>query len=192
MNAADESEAPTPPTILVLDDEKNIRKSIEIALEQEGMHVLSAHDAAAAVRMLHERIVDLLILDIRLGDVDGLAFFKRMQAEGFSPPVIVISGNATLTEAAQAVKLGAFDFLEKPFSAERITVAVRRCLEFSRIKERLRLIEARLHQQEIETFRFDRKDWEVARRAEAGLREHQRRVRISSYVPDAIGLFRVH
>lgn len=57
---------------------------------------------------------------------------------------------------------------------------------------RLRLIEARLHQQEIETFRFDRKDWEVARRAEAGLREHQRRVRNSSYVPDVAGLFRVH
>ena len=57
---------------------------------------------------------------------------------------------------------------------------------------RLRLIEARLHQQAIETFRFDRKDWEVARRAEAGLREHQRRVRSSSYVPDAAGLFRVH
>ena len=57
---------------------------------------------------------------------------------------------------------------------------------------RLRLIEARLHQQETETFRFDRKDWEVARRAEAGLREHQRRVRSSSYVPDAAGLFRIH
>lgn len=57
---------------------------------------------------------------------------------------------------------------------------------------RLRLIEARLHQKEIETFRFDRKDWEVARRAEAGLREHQRRVRTSSYVPNVAGLFRVH
>jgi two-component system nitrogen regulation response regulator NtrX len=140
---------PTPPTILVLDDEKNIRKSIEIALEQEGMHVLAAHDAASALRVLHERIVDLLILDIRLGDVDGIAFFRKMLADGFSPPVIVISGNATLTEAAQAVKLGAFDFLEKPFSAERIAVAVRRCLEFTTIKERLRLIEARHPSMEI-------------------------------------------
>jgi two-component system, NtrC family, nitrogen regulation response regulator NtrX len=138
-----------PPTILVLDDEKNIRRSIEIALEQEGMHVITAHDAAAALRVLHERIVDLLILDIRLGDVDGLAFFKKMQADGHATPVIVISGNATLTEAAQAVKLGAFDFLEKPFSAERIVVAVRRCLEFTSIKERLRLIEARAPSMEI-------------------------------------------
>lgn len=57
---------------------------------------------------------------------------------------------------------------------------------------RLRLIEARLQQQDITAFRFDRNDWEVARRAEAGLREHQRRVRTSSYVPAAAAIFRVH
>ena len=57
---------------------------------------------------------------------------------------------------------------------------------------RLRQMEAGLHQREITAFRFDRKDWEVARRAEVGLREHQRRVRASSYVPDVAGLFRVH
>lgn len=57
---------------------------------------------------------------------------------------------------------------------------------------RLRLIEAELQQQDIEAFRFDRKDWEVSRRAEAGLREHQRRVRTSSYVPDVPGFFRIH
>jgi hypothetical protein len=57
---------------------------------------------------------------------------------------------------------------------------------------RLRLIEAHLHQQEASAFRFDRNDWEVARRAELALREHQRRVRASSYVPTAPGVFRVH
>ena len=133
----------TSPVVLVLDDEKNIRRSIEIALEQEGMHVLCAHDPAAALRVLHERIVDALILDIRLGELDGIAFFRKIRAEGFDVPVIFISGNATLTEAAQAVKIGAFDFLEKPFSAERVCVAVKRCLEFSAVSERLRLIEAR-------------------------------------------------
>jgi two-component system nitrogen regulation response regulator NtrX len=130
------------PTVLVLDDEKNIRRSIEIALEDEGVHVVSAHDPASAMRVLHERIVDLLILDIRLGEIDGLTFFRKMQAEGFAIPTIFISGNATLTEAAQAVRIGAFDFVEKPFSAERIAVAVRRCLELSAVKERLRLIES--------------------------------------------------
>lgn len=131
------------PTVLVLDDEKNIRRSIEIALGQEGMQVLAAHDAAAALRTLHERIIDLLIVDIRLGDIDGLTFFRRLQADGLAVPTIFISGHATLTEAAQAVKIGGFDFLEKPFSAEKIAVLARRCLEFSVLRERLRLIEAR-------------------------------------------------
>jgi DNA-binding NtrC family response regulator len=137
----------SPPAILVLDDEKNIRRAIEFALEPEGMRVLTAHDPASALRFLNERIIDLLILDIKLGEIDGIEFFKIVQTAGFEVPTIFISGNATLTEAAEAVKIGAFDFLEKPFSAERIAVAVKRCLEFSTLKERLRLSEAR-HGQE--------------------------------------------
>src|SRR6185436_11733921 len=133
---------PPKPVVLVVDDEKNIRSSIEIALAQEGMHVIGAHDVATALRTLHERIVDVMIVDIRLGDVSGLEFFRRAHADGIAPPAIFISGHATLTEAAQAVKVGGFDFLEKPFSAEKIAVSARRCLEMSIIKERLRLIEA--------------------------------------------------
>src|ERR1700677_4897130 len=137
------SESTSPPAILVLDDEKNIRRAIEFALEPEGMRVLTAHDPASALRFLNERIIDLLILDIKLGEIDGIELFKIVQTAGFEVPTIFISGNATLTQAAEAVKIGAFDFLEKPFSAERIMVAVKRCMEFSALKERLRLSEAR-------------------------------------------------
>jgi len=139
----------TQPTVLVLDDEKNIRRAIEIALTQEGLHVISAHDPAAALRTLHERIVDVLILDIRLGEIDGIAFYRKLQADGFSLPTIFISGHATLTEAAQAVKIGGFDFIEKPFSSEKLCVAVKRCLEFTSIRERLRLAESRQTSGEI-------------------------------------------
>src|SRR5882724_3360809 len=138
-----------PPVVLVLDDEKNIRKSIEMVLEPEGLQVLTAHDAAAALRTLHERIVDLLIVDIQLGEIDGLTFFKRVRTDGFTVPTIFISGHATLTEAAQAVKIGGFDFLEKPFSAEKIAITALRCLEMAAIKERLRLIETRNDPQDI-------------------------------------------
>ena len=98
---------------------------------------------------MHERIVDLLILDIRLGELDGIAFFRKIQADGYAMPVIFISGHATLTEAAQAVKIGGFDFIEKPFSSEKLSVAVKRCLEFTAIKERLRLAESRQASPEI-------------------------------------------
>src|SRR3984957_17957043 len=111
------------------------------------MRVLTAHDPASALRFLNERIIDLLILDIKLGEIDGIELFKIVRTTGFEVPTIFISGNATLTQAAEAVKIGAFDFLEKPFSAERIVVAVKRCLEFSALKERLGLSEAR-HGQE--------------------------------------------
>jgi len=127
------------PTVLVLDDEKNIRKSIELALEQEGFQVLTAPDVSSALRTLHERIVEVLIIDIQLGEIDGITFFRKTQADGFAIPAIFISGHATLTQAAQAVKSGGFDFIEKPFSAEKMVVTVRRCLEMAAIKERLRL-----------------------------------------------------
>lgn len=143
------SESVSPPTVLVLDDEKNIRRAIEIALQQEGMRVIAAHDPASALRFLQERIIDLLILDIKLGEIDGISFFKIAQSAGFTVPTLFISGNATLTQAAEAVKIGALDFIEKPFSAERIVIAVKRCLEFSTLKERLRLSEARNGSEEI-------------------------------------------
>ncbi|HYJ40838.1 MAG TPA: sigma-54 dependent transcriptional regulator [Steroidobacteraceae bacterium] len=130
------------PVVLVLDDEKNIRNAIEIALSQEGIHVIGAHDVAAALRALHERIIDAMIVDIRLGEVSGLEFFRRAEADGIAPPTIFISGHASLTEAAQTVKIGAFDFLEKPFTAEKIAVTVKRCLEMSSLRERLRLAQS--------------------------------------------------
>ena len=99
------SETQARPTVLVLDDERNIRCAIEIALEQNGMHVIAAHDVAAAARILRERVVDLMVLDIRLGDLDGIAFFRKLQTEGAAVPTIFISGHATLTEAAEAVKM---------------------------------------------------------------------------------------
>src|SRR5882757_2727371 len=93
------------PTVLVLDDEKNIRRAIDIALGEEGIHVIAAHDPSAALRALHERIIDLIILDIKLGEMDGITFFKKMQLAGFAIPTLFISGNATLTQAVDAVRL---------------------------------------------------------------------------------------
>jgi two-component system, NtrC family, nitrogen regulation response regulator NtrX len=131
------------PTVLVLDDEKNIRKSIELALEQEGFQVITAPDVSSALRAIHERIIEALVIDIQLGEIDGVTFLRKVRADGFDIPAIFISGHATLTQAAEAVKSGGFDFIEKPFSAEKIVVTVRRCLEMAAIKERLRLADAR-------------------------------------------------
>jgi two-component system nitrogen regulation response regulator NtrX len=136
------------PCVLVVDDEKNIRAAIQIALEQDGLRVIAAHDAAAALRALHENVVDAMILDIRLEEVDGIALFRKVQAE-LDVPTIFVSGQATLTQAAQAVRVGGFDFIEKPFSAQKIASTTRRCLEHAALKERLRRVESRANATEI-------------------------------------------
>jgi two-component system nitrogen regulation response regulator NtrX len=124
-------------TILVLDDEKNIRSSIQLALSPEGYHVLSCHEVTTALQALRENVVDLAIIDIRLGEIDGLTFFQKVRSEDIDVPTVFISGHASLTEAAKAVQLGAFDFLEKPFSPERLLLSVSRCLEHRALRERL-------------------------------------------------------
>ncbi|MBT4763292.1 MAG: sigma-54-dependent Fis family transcriptional regulator [Bdellovibrionaceae bacterium] len=125
------------PLVLVVDDEKNIRNSVEIALENEGIETIQAHDAALALRSLSQRIVDVIILDIRLGDTDGLSLFRQIRGQGCDQPVIFISGHASLTEAAQTVKMGAYDFIEKPFGADKIVTTIKRCLEYDKMSKRI-------------------------------------------------------
>ena len=104
-------------TILILDDEKNIRLSVQITLENDGYTVLSCHDAIAAFSEISKGNVDLAILDIRLQGIDGLSLFDKMHSENVVVPTIFISGHASLSEAAKAVQMGAFDFIEKPFTS---------------------------------------------------------------------------
>ena len=117
-------------TVVVLDDEKNIRKSVEMVLAAEGIHTLSAHDPAQAIRTLHNHPVDLIILDIELGEIDGLSFYSSLREQGFNLPVLFISGHATPQEAAQSVKLGGFDFIEKPFDSNTLVTAVKQGLDY--------------------------------------------------------------
>jgi two-component system nitrogen regulation response regulator NtrX len=142
------SDSAAKPCVLIVDDEKNIRAAVQLALAAESMHVIAAHDAAAALRAVREHVVDLVLLDIRLGEIDGLTLYRRIQAEA-SIPTIFISGQATLTQAAQAVRIGGFDFIEKPFNAGKLVTVVRRCLEHASLQERLRRVEARAGVQQI-------------------------------------------
>jgi len=136
-------------TVLILDDEKNIRDTIKLVLEQDGIRAIAAHDVSSAYRTLSDTVVDALVLDICLGDVDGITLFRKLKSEGFAPPTVFISGHATLSQAAEAVRLGAYDFVEKPFSSEKISVTIQKCIEHASLQKRLQQFEAGARTTEI-------------------------------------------
>jgi two-component system nitrogen regulation response regulator NtrX len=136
----------TTSTILIVDDEKNIRRTLQMVLEGEGYATLEAETAEQALTMLAapQRPVDLAIFDVKLPAMSGLeALEKLRQDEALKAmPVIVISGHATVHDAVAAIKLGAADFFEKPLARERVLVSVRNVLERAALKQRLSGLEA--------------------------------------------------
>lgn len=131
--------------ILILDDEVNIRRSLQTSLENEDYEVTAFSNSFKAFEALSHEYYDLAILDIKLTDIDGIQLFRKMKKHNIEVPVIFISGNASLEEAAQTVKEGAYDFLEKPFSADKLLITVQNCLDYNQLKRRLSKIEENIN-----------------------------------------------
>jgi two-component system nitrogen regulation response regulator NtrX len=127
--------------VIVVDDEKNIRRTLEMVLDGEGYSVECMETAEELFPRLHESPVDAVLMDVRLPGMDGLQALERIRAEAPEVSVIMISGHATLNDAVRATRLGAFDFLEKPLSRERVLVAVRNCVERRSMAQRVRALE---------------------------------------------------
>ena len=121
--------------ILVVDDEENIGRSLRMILEREGYQV-NALKNAAELRCFPERArMDLFLLDVRLPDASGIDLLRELQAAEIPAPVIMISGHATIADAVEATRAGAFDFLEKPLGRDRVMVAVKNALEQGNLKQ---------------------------------------------------------
>jgi two-component system nitrogen regulation response regulator NtrX len=144
--------APAQRTVLVVDDEKNIRRTLQLVLEGEGYRVLGAETAAQALSVLAspDTPVDLAILDVKLPDMSGLDALAKIRGdEGTRDlPIIVISGHATVHDAVMAIKLGASDFFEKPLARERVLVSVRNVLDAAKAQREL----ARVTEQQLQRF----------------------------------------
>ncbi|MDR3124108.1 MAG: response regulator, partial [Treponema sp.] len=102
--------------ILIIDDEPGIRKTLASILEDEQYQVFTAEDAIRGLEILEEEQADLVFLDVLLPRLGGLEALERIREGWPQLEVAVISGHATVDMAVRAVKLGAFDFLEKPLS----------------------------------------------------------------------------
>ncbi len=118
----------TTPTLLVVDDEPRIRRVLELALGDLGHHVLLAANGAEARQRLQESAADLVLLDLQLPDISGLDLLAEIRAERTDLPVILMTAFGTVETAVQAMKLGAFDYVVKPFSVDEIDALARRAL----------------------------------------------------------------
>ena len=132
--------------ILVIDDNPDIRFLICNILEEQNFHVRSAANYEQAVLEINKRLPDLAIIDIKLDnpDRDGIDLLKLVIKKNKSTSVIMISGHATVQIAVEAIRLGAYEFIEKPFSKEKILNYVNRALESSELKKEKDIIENKL------------------------------------------------
>lgn len=122
--------------ILVVDDETDIRMLIKGILNDEGLSVREAANADQTLKAVATRRPNLIILDIWLNNstMDGMQILQHMRKEYPDVPVIMISGHGTIDTAVAAIKLGAYDFIEKPFKADRLILQVRHALDAARLK----------------------------------------------------------
>jgi two-component system nitrogen regulation response regulator NtrX len=132
--------------ILVIDDNPDIRFLVSNILEEQNYKIRSAANYDQAVLEINKRLPDLAILDIKLDkpDKDGIDLLKLIIKKNKNIPVIMISGHATVKVAVEAIRLGAYEFIEKPFSKEKILNYVNRGLESSLLKKEKDIIENKL------------------------------------------------
>ncbi len=119
----------TKPTILLVDDEISVRQSIEQSLQLADYHVQSFATAKAALPYLSPDFFGILLTDIRMPDMDGLALMRESLKRDDKLPVILISGHADVSTAVSAIREGAYDLVEKPFSANQLLDRVKRAVE---------------------------------------------------------------
>jgi len=151
-------------TILVVDDERLVRWSLQQKLEQWGYHVSLAEDGATALGRVQLDNPDLITLDVKLPDMTGIEVLSELRSRNVQVPVIVITAFGVVDDAVKSLKLGAYDFIEKPINFEKLENAVRNALEARRLRTEV----ARTHE-------IQRSEFSVERII--GVSEHIREVR---------------
>lgn len=125
-----------PTKILIVDDEAPIRQALKDALEDEGYQTILAENGEQAVDLAARELPSLILLDIWMpGNLDGLQTLKLLGEKGIQIPVVMMSGHGTIETAVKATRLGAWDFLEKPLSSEKVSITIQNILAFQMERE---------------------------------------------------------
>ena len=141
----------TPSTLLVVDDEDLLRWSLRQRLEAAEHRVLEAPTGVDALRLCREEPVDLILLDVRLPDADGLALMQRLRQSSPDAPVVLMTAYSTIESAVQAIKEGAYHYVDKPFELDEVMLIVEKALETTRLRREVRALRAR----ESEPYSFE-------------------------------------
>ena len=115
-------------TILVVDDEDDVRESVREVLRDEGYRVIDTGDGTQVLELIRQERPELVLLDIWMPQVDGIGLLKEIKSQEPDLNVVMISGHGNIHTAVTATKFGAFDFLEKPVSLEGLLLTVQRAL----------------------------------------------------------------
>ncbi len=120
---------PEPKSVLLADDDESLRRVVEYNLREEGYRVVTAADGREALARFQQGPVDLAITDVRMPDIDGIGLLTRLKTMQPDLPVIVMTAHGTIDSAVEAMKLGAFDYITKPFGRDQLKAAVRKALD---------------------------------------------------------------
>src|SRR5918995_3677329 len=123
------------PRILVIDDEAAIRDSLRMILEYEHYEFVGASSGPDAVATIKRDAPEVVLLDIKMPGMNGLEALAEIRKVDEALPVAMISGHGTIIDAMQATRLGAFDFIEKPFTSERVLVTIAKGLELRELRQ---------------------------------------------------------
>jgi len=133
--------------ILVVDDEASMRQLMEIALSKEGYQVTAAESAGKARELFGERSFDLVISDIKLPDLSGVEVLRQVRQTAPDTPVIMITAYASTDTAVEALRLGAYDYITKPFKIDELKIIIKNALEKKRLKEEVVQLKRTLQKQ---------------------------------------------
>jgi NtrC-family two-component system response regulator AlgB len=137
--------------VLVIDDEKNIRTTLSLCLEQTGCQVGSASSAEGALLAVAQQAYELAFLDLRLGDSNGLDLIPKLLAENPNLMIIIMTAYATIDSAIEAIKRGASDYIAKPFTPPQIRHVVEQMIKQRDLRHQLTDLQARLREATPET-----------------------------------------
>jgi two-component system nitrogen regulation response regulator NtrX len=133
------------PTILVVDDEPGVRAALSGVLRDEGYAVEAVDSGEACLDRVTRAVYDVIVLDVWLPGIDGLATLERLRDRQIESPIVMISGHGNIESAVRAIKVGAFDFVEKPLSLEKTVLVVRNALRQRRLEAENRALRASVH-----------------------------------------------